>query len=176
MAVDNYDDTEFFTGTEVEHTVAFGKKTLFVQGHPDPEKIIEIANEHNISHIYLGANHSVQTYTNSFPKNDWNNTITLLLAEDFWVSFDYEAHLHKTFLNIIKPEVWSSNKFIPLLSVHIPDVKTINPNLIVKIADAEFKGSNKGVWCMNVHDVTKEKFTPWSHYEKDETISLFGKT
>ena len=172
MAIDNYDLAEFFTGIEVEHTAAFGKKTLFVQGHPASKLIIEVAREHETPHIYLGANHSVNTYTTSFPKNDWSKTITELLAKDFWVSFDYESYLHKTFLNIIKPEVWKSKKFIPLLSVHIPDVKTINPNLIVKIADAEFKGSNNGVWCHNVADLTADEImTPWKKKKKDETIS-----
>ena len=48
----------FFTGTEVEHTPAYGQKTLFVVDIQDPEEVIEYARGYECTHVYLGANHS----------------------------------------------------------------------------------------------------------------------
>ena len=48
----------FFTGTEVEHTPAFGLHTLFVVDIQDPEEVVEYARGYDVQHVYLGANHS----------------------------------------------------------------------------------------------------------------------
>ena len=48
----------FFVGTEVEHTPAYGQKTLFVVDKQDPNEIIEYARGYNCTHVYIGANHS----------------------------------------------------------------------------------------------------------------------
>ena len=61
-----HNQVDFFTGTEVEHTPAFGLKTLFVVGVQDYHKIIEMVTEskshqdtsRHIQHVYFGANHS----------------------------------------------------------------------------------------------------------------------
>ena len=48
----------FFTGTEVEHTPAFGLHTLFVVDIQDPQEVVEYARGYDVQHVYLGANHS----------------------------------------------------------------------------------------------------------------------
>ena len=53
----------FFIGTEVEHTPAYGKKTLFVVGIQDYHRILEIildskSHPEPIEHVYFGANMS----------------------------------------------------------------------------------------------------------------------
>jgi len=48
----------FFTGKEVEHTPAYGLKTLFVVDKQDATEIVEYARGYECSHVYLGANHS----------------------------------------------------------------------------------------------------------------------
>ena len=53
----------FFVGTEVEHTPAYGKKTLFVVGIQNYHKILEIildskSHPEPIEHVYFGANMS----------------------------------------------------------------------------------------------------------------------
>ena len=59
-------DVSFFVGTEVEHTPAFGLRTLFVVGLHDPQIVLQEFNNHNCEHIYFGANQS-------FPPLDIND-------------------------------------------------------------------------------------------------------
>ena len=60
MKRDGHEQVNFFVGTEIEQTPAFGLNTLFVVGvHP----VDEIAhhfdmNPRGVEHIYFGANHS----------------------------------------------------------------------------------------------------------------------
>ena len=52
-----HDGVNFFTGTEVEHTPAYGMRTLFVIGvHPNAKVYEQL--EDGITHIYFGANMS----------------------------------------------------------------------------------------------------------------------
>ena len=58
-----HDLATFFVGTEVEHTPAYGKKTLFVVGIQDYHRILEIILDSKshpvpIEHVYFGANMS----------------------------------------------------------------------------------------------------------------------
>jgi hypothetical protein len=51
-----HDNVDFFTGTEVERTPAFGKRTLFVVGVQSVDHIA--AKMAGCEHIFFGANHS----------------------------------------------------------------------------------------------------------------------
>ena len=53
-----FTDVKFFIGTEVENTQAKGLRTLFVVGLMPSNKILNLAEENEVQHIYLGANHS----------------------------------------------------------------------------------------------------------------------
>ena len=61
-----HNDVSFFIGTEVEHTPAFGKRTLFVVGVQDPQIVLQEFNNNDCEHIYFGANQS-------FPALDTND-------------------------------------------------------------------------------------------------------
>ena len=58
MNRDGHKDVSFFIGTEVEHTPAFGKRTLFVVGLQDSQIIQQEAKNNDCEHIYFGANQS----------------------------------------------------------------------------------------------------------------------
>jgi hypothetical protein len=168
MNRDGHDNVVFFVGPEVEHTPAFAKRTLFVVGKPELAKILQTANEHKTTHIFMGANHSFSC-GNLDPY--WDKTITALLDKGFWVSLDYEAHDHQTVLKMLNPGIWQSRIFVPLLSVRIPKIETSSPNLTVKIDDVDFNATNPGVWCMHFHEVTdSNRFTGWDEYGTDVVI------
>ena len=162
----DYDNIELFTGKEVEHTPVYGMQTLFVNGKPGVEKILS----HAVEHIYMGANHCVINFESKEELEYYNSTISTLLDNDCWVTLDYDAHQHGVMLSALHESIWQNKKFIPMLSVRLPNVKTSNPNLTVKISDAKFLGDNGGVWCMDVNDITSKKFTPWKEYTNDEAI------
>ena len=51
-------DIIFFVGNEVEHTPAYGKKTLFVTGIQPAHEIQKHYDDNECEHIFFGANHS----------------------------------------------------------------------------------------------------------------------
>ena len=80
------DDVKFFVGTEIEHTPAYEKKTLFVVGLQNPDKVAKLAQAMDIDHIYLGANHSFNNTNLMY----WEAVILELLKRDFWVTLDFD--------------------------------------------------------------------------------------
>ena len=68
------DNVTLFTGVEVEHTPAYGQRTLFVVGIHNPIDLMQKAREQDCTHIYLGANQSF----NPDPKNTDNIELSLI--------------------------------------------------------------------------------------------------
>lgn len=168
-------DITFFVGTEVEHTPAFGQKTLFVVGIQDPNEILGILNDHralldvtqHITHVYFGANQSFQI-DKSEDWFKWESMIIPLLKADILCTLDldvkYVGEMHDS-------GFCEYNNFIPQISVKIPYISLLNYNACVKIDDTDFKKSNPGIWVHQVHDLmSRDKFNDWSVYSKDKII------
>ena len=167
---EGHDGAVFFIGPEVEHTPAFSKKTLFVVGKQDVEEIMSIAKQHKVPHIFMGANHSFNPEEGD-PDLYWKNTVTKLLDKGFYVSIDYQAHLHGIVLKMFSKGVWQCRTFVPLLHVRIPNLEDSSPNLTVKFDDVNFAATNRGVWCFHSHELTdSNKFTGWGEYGTDVVI------
>ena len=63
------------------------------------------------------------------------------------------------------------NNFIPMISVKLPYINQLGYNATIKIDDKDFRATNPGVWCHNIHDLRdRAVFTDWSKYTKDETL------
>jgi len=120
-------DVQFFIGTEVEHTPAFGKKTLFVTGvHP----IEEIAlNLNGAEHIFFGANHSFNP-TNYDEWREWDAMIEFFLDKDYLCSLDIPINLAEEFLESGLNE---SDNFIPQIRIPMPYIKLWNYNTMIKL-------------------------------------------
>mgnify|MGYP003507327864 CR=1 FL=1 len=170
MNREGHNSVEYFIGPEVEHTPAYSKRTLFVVGKQDVSQIERMAREYKTPHIFMGANHSFG-YENPGDNTYWDNTITSLLDKGFWVTLDYQAHLHEAVLKMLNPGIWQSRLFVPLLGVRIPKVQTSSPNLTIKIDDIDFNATNEGVWCIHHHEITDaNRFTPWQDYATDAVL------
>jgi hypothetical protein len=168
MNRDGHNNARFFIGPEVEHTPAFNKRTLFVVGKQPVADIVQFAREQKTTHIFMGANHSFAVDHDSY----WDTTITHLLDRGFWVSLDYEAHLHGDVLKMLSKGIWQSRIFVPMLSIRIPHLQTSSQNLTLKFDDVDFKATNAGVWCLNHHEVTdSNRFTDWQDYGSDEVLA-----
>ncbi len=168
MNRDGHNNVRFFIGPEVEHTPAFNKRTLFVVGKQPVDDIVKFAREQKTTHIFMGANHSFAVDNDSY----WDATITHLLDRGFWVSLDYEAHLHGDVLKMLSKGIWQSRIFVPMLSIRIPHLQTSSQNLTLKFDDVDFKATNAGVWCLNHHEVTdSNRFTDWQDYGSDEVLA-----
>jgi len=163
----DHENVQWFIGTEVEHTPAFGMKTLFVVGIQDVVGIKEQYEKHRCEHIYFGANHTFA------PESDadwtaWENMIKALLSADYWCTLDYDVFYVKEVLELGFDEY---NNFINMISVKLPYIKQFNYNATLKLDDIDFDATNPGVWTHSLHKLMdRRKFTPWTDYAKDEVI------
>jgi hypothetical protein len=169
MNRDGHNGVKFFVGTEVEHTPAFGERTLFVVGIQDVTDIQLQAVQNNCTHIYFGANQS-------FPKlkaNDqewfkWEDMIVPFLNQSYTCTLDIDATCTE---GLLEGGLIERHNFIPMISVKLPYIKQLGYNATLKLDDKDFKATNPGVWCHNIHDLQdRSVFTDWSKYTKDETI------
>ena len=161
------DDVVFFIGNEVEHTPAFGMRTLFVTGVQPVETIA--LNLQGCEHIFFGANHSFNPSFNDYDGwKAWEDMIEFFLEKGYLCSLDIPLsaveEFHDGGLN-------EHSNFIPQIRVPIPYVKLWNYNTMLKIDDKDFKATNPGVWSHSLHTLMdRSKFTDWSQYKNDEIV------
>jgi len=158
-----------FIGTEVEHTPAYGKKTLFIVGIADVNNIIGSCKENNIDHVYLGANHSFTVDTDA-PDEDWDNMVFGLLDAGLWVTLDYTVKHHEW---VLESGYTEQHRFIPMISVRLPYIEQLGYNACIKLDDKTFDATNHGVWVHRVYNLKKDEvFTDWSKYTQDQPVDL----
>jgi hypothetical protein len=161
------DDAVFFVGNEVEHTPAYGMKTLFVVGVQPVDTIQTWINKHDIKHIFFGANHSFNPSGYDEHKC-WEDMITHFLDQDILCSLDIPINQVKEFNDGGLNEY---NNFIPQIRVPIPYIKLWNYNTMLKIDDKDFKATNPGVWSHSLHKLMdRDVFTDWGCYKNDEVL------
>ena len=168
MNREGHENVSFFYGTEVEHTPALGKKTLFVVGVQTTDDIA--AHLQGCEHIYFGANQS-------FPNlaiNDadawwaWEDMITTFLKKDYLCTLDIDVGCAE---GLLESGLCERHNFIPMISVKLPYIRQLGYNAVLKIDDKDFAATNPGVWCHSIHNLqNRDHFTDWSKYTKDETL------
>ena len=161
------EDINFFVGTEVEHTPAFGMRTLFVTGVQSSADIQARALAHKCQHIFFGANHSFNP-TDYKEHKAWEDMIMLFLKSNYLCSLDIPLNQVEEF-NDGGLNEWDN--FIPQIRVPIPYIKLWNYNTMLKIDDKDFKATNPGVWSHSLHTLMdRSKFTDWAQYKNDEIV------
>jgi len=159
------EDVIYFIGKEVEHTPAYGMKTLFVNGVQPVEDIA--LNLQGCEHIFFGANHSFNPQSYKEHKA-WENMILFFLEKEYLCSLDIPINQVEEFHESGYCEY---NNFIPQIRVPIPYEKLWNYNTMLKIDDKDFKATNPGVWSHSLHTLMdRSKFTDWSQYKNDEIV------
>lgn len=158
-----------FVGTEVEHTPAYNKKTLFVVGIQDTDLIEAAYIAHACEHIYFGANQS-------FPKLDansqewlkWEEMILVFLNKGYLCTLDIDVGCVE---GLLENSFVEYNNFIPMISVKLPYLQQLGYNATIKLDDVDFAKSNPGVWCHMLHDLkNRDKFTSWDRYTSDTVV------
>ena len=170
-----HNNTNFFVGTEVEHTPAYGKKTLFVIGVQDYHEILRIVQDswalldksQHITHVYFGANMS-------FPKlsvNDgarwapWESMIYAVLEHEILCTLDIDISCVE---GLLESGLTENHNFIPMISAKLPYIGQLGYNATLKLDDKDFRATNPGVWCHSIHTLqNRDNFTDWSKYTKD---------
>lgn len=166
-----HEEVRFFVGTEVEHTPAFGKRTLFVVGIQPIEDILAWANHAEVSaeHIYFGANQSFPQW--DMDAEEWQPWITMItdcLNEGILCTLDIDVCQAE---GLVNAQLCKFNNFIPMISVKLPHIQALGYNTTIKLDDKDFAATNPGVWCHSLHSLqTRSLFTDWSKYTQDATI------
>lgn len=168
-------DVTFFEGYEVEHTVAYGMRTLFVVGTPSLNKILELANStqsftdetKRVRQIYFGTSQSFSPIDVDDWEN-WNNIIKGCLEEGYWVALDFDVQ----YADIIHEYSWCEyQKFIPMISVKLPNIHLYNYNATLKLDDKTWGATNPGVWTHHLHRLMSiHKYTHWDQYTQDTAL------
>ena len=162
-----FTNVEFFVGTEVENTFGKNQHTLFVVGSQPSAKILEYASQENVSHIYLGANHSYEI------RDEWNilhDVVSDLLEAEYTVSLNYKYNEHDAIKHELK-DLYFHKNFIPQISLQFLDAKNESTNLNIKIDDKTFNATNDGVWCIPFEQLIQDMYlTKWNSYSKDKIL------
>jgi len=156
----------YFTGYEVEHTICYGMKTLFVVGTPPLEDIIYKARQHEVTHIYFGTSQSFNPKSISHEEYAlWDQVIIGCLKENYWVSLDFGVeHIE----GVIESGYSEYQKFVPMISVKLPYINQLNYNATLKLDDRTWGATNPGVWTHHLQSLmSKDKFTYWDQYTQD---------
>lgn len=168
MNREGHDNVSFFYGTEVEHTPAFGKKTLFVVGVQTKDDICR--QKPHYEHIYFGANQSFPNiHTNDAVQwQRWENMILPFLEVGYPCTLDLDVSCVE---GLVESRLVEHHNFIPMISVKMPYIRQLGYNATLKLDDKDFAATNHGVWCHSIHDLqNRDHFTDWSKYARDETL------
>jgi len=160
----------YFIGTEIEHTIAYGKKTLFVVGMQDVDEVKEMAERNEVEAIYLGANQSFEITGDDGTDEEnagWDALVKGLVS-DYFVTLDFDL---EDIDWVLESGYNENNNFISMVSVKVPYVEQLGYNTCIKIDDIDFNATNKGVWTHSLHSLMDpKKFTNWNQYKQDEII------
>ena len=162
------DQVKLFVGHEVEHTPAYGLRTLFVVGTPDYGEIKEFLKpDRFIEHIFFGANHSF-----NFVSDDeiliWTKVIKTFLLDGYLCSLDIPLSRADY---VLEEGLTEFNNFIPQICISLPYSKLWNYNTMIKIDDKDFESTNPGVWCHSLHSLMDRRvFTDWKQYKNDKVL------
>jgi hypothetical protein len=160
-------NVNFFVGTEIEHTPAYGKTTLFVVDVRPIEDIEHFYTHKKCEHIFFGANHSFNPQSYEEHKQ-WEEMIFHFLRNDYLCSLDIPFNQLEEFHDSGYCEY---DNFIPQIRIPIPYIKLWNYNTMLKIDDKDFKATNPGVWSHSLHELMdRDCFTSWDKYNNDKVI------
>lgn len=170
MNREGHEQVDFFVGKEVEHSPAFGHKTLFVVGIQDSSSILNMVKQNNCTHIYFGANQSfpMLAVNESAEWKPWESMIVECLQFGLLCTLDLDVYCAE---GLVEGPLVEYNNFIPMISVKLPSLQLLGYNATIKLDDKDFAATNPGVWCHQLHDLKdRSKFTDWSKYTQDEVI------
>jgi hypothetical protein len=169
LNTDERQDVVYFTGYEVEHTVAYGMFTLFVVGTPPLEEILAQAQQHDVKQIYFGTSQSFNPKDISQEEySAWDEVIVGCLDAGYWVALDFGVeHIE----GVLESGYNEYAKFIPMISVKLPYINQLNYNATIKLDDCTWGATNPGVWTHHLQSLlSKDKFTFWDQYTQDTEI------
>jgi hypothetical protein len=161
-----HENIDFFYGKEVEHTPAYGRRTMFVVGVQSVDAIADALTRSGfpVEHIFFGANHSFDPQDN-LDWQRWEGMIQHFLERGYLCSLDIPV---TAVANFNETGLCEYRNFVPQIRISIPYIGLWNYNTMLKIDDQDFDATNPGVWCHRLHTLQDPAvFTDWDAYNKD---------
>jgi hypothetical protein len=94
-----------------------------------------------------------------------------LLLKDYWVTVDFDVQYAREFHDQVDWSIY--HKFIPMISVKIPNISRYNYHTTLKIDDNTWGDTNPGVWCHPLNELmTRDVYTDWKDYVGDEPVDI----
>jgi len=160
------DDVGVFSGLEIEHTPAYGKRTLFLARNDLVlDQILDLAKQSQAEAVYFGANRTFMPHIVT-----QLTQMMKLLDKGYWVTIDYPHAIHE---EVKKNSVRMDTREVhTVLFSYIPNSEG-DDNLCIKVDDTDFNATNPGVWTMSMdHFKQTAGFTSWDEYKKDEPLEI----
>lgn len=174
---DHNKKTNFFVGTEVEHTRHFNKRTLFVVGVQLPTTIARIADEAVVEHIYFGANKSWPTFAGLASEdeviailNEWIFMMNDPALAKYDKTLDFPFY-HRIFADKLRRQMHSDVTYLISYPMENISAWLENYDTYIKIDDIGMNTTNPGVWVHSLNELCNvKKLTKWSDYKEDTVV------
>ena len=152
-----------FVGLEVEHNANLGLKTLFVVDLRPADLILSMAQEHECSHVFFGANYSNPDHFTI----QWSNMISKV-CETLPASIDISPESINSFIQCGLDQIENLQVQIRLTVPHIQ--KLLNERTYIKLDDQKPR-TNLDVRVIKLSEVFDQaQPTSWSSYHKDRYV------
>ena len=160
-----------YIGNEYLHTIAKDKKTLFVEGLEDHDKLTNLMVDYGLDHIHLGIKNSfiVEHVLDWDTLNQWDKVIEELKKWNYWITLEYDLR----HLTAILEYSWDEyNKFVGVINIDIPYIEQLNYHSTIVLNNYnEEEKSNIGIWNHSLHELkNKQNFIDWTQLDKIEEV------
>ena len=156
-------NTKFWIATEVNHTAAHTRKTLYVAGKQPLADILRNATQNSITHVSFepGSLDINDTY--------FLETVDALTVAGYTITIEYDIRQHDAVVSYFGAKMFTSRNIIPIAALGNIDINTINPNFTLAINDK----SADGRWCIGPSAIMdSNRFTLFAEYDPTLAIVL----
>ena len=156
-------NTKFWIATEVNHTAAHTRKTLYMAGKQPLADILRNATQNSITHVSFepGSLDISDTY--------FLETVDALTVAGYTITIEYDIRQHDAVVSYFGAKLFTSRNIIPIASLGNINILTINPNFSLAVNDK----SADGRWCIGPSAIMDaNRFTLFAEYDTSNTIQL----
>lgn len=156
-------NTKFWIATEVNHTAAHTRKTLYVSGKQPLSDILRNATQNSITHVSFESG-SLDTSDTYFLE-----TVDALSVAGYTITIEYDIRHHDEVVAYLGTKLFTSRNIIPIAALGNIDITNINPNFTLAINDTAADGR----WCIGPSAIMdSNRFTLFAECDPANAIPL----
>jgi hypothetical protein len=157
----------YVVGPEVEHTHAFGKKTLIVNEITTIDEIEAIFDQYKCKNLYLEVTYALSKNKNtSKVLADYRKVAKYFLDRKATVTIDIPTNLAYKYADLT-----TNKNFVMNIAIEIPHMERLKDRVSLKVMAGEYENDTGGIYVAHLDDVrVKKYFTPWDAYAVDVKV------